>query len=460
MSGSLAAPGRTVVDTAALVRSGELAAVTVVQEALRRIGSVDGVLGAFVHVDAERALDRARAVDEMVARGADPGPLAGVPLGVKELHPVQGWPYAMGSTLYADRIADHTCTLVTRAVEAGAVPLGLTASPEFGRASFTASALHGVTRNPWNPELTPGGSSGGSAAAVAAGMVPIATGTDGAGSLRIPASYCGLVGFKGTYGLVPRGPRHRGVADNDHYGALTRTVRDTARFLDSVCGVDPYDRASLPAPARFQDNLDADLRGLRVAFTTDLGNAPCDPHVAEAVQTAAEKFIAATGAQRAAAELRIDERCGAAFRTLSAPDVYAQLRDLSAGATVHPTLRGYLDAAAGLDADALADAHEARALLVATVAEAFERFDLLLTPATQVPAFAAQGPMPTEIAGQPVNHWGALAVTFPFNLTGQPAVSVPAGRVGGAPVGLQIVGRRHADLLVLAAAAAMEDIAR
>lgn len=464
MNGGLVSQTRTVVDTAALVRSGELPAVAVVGEALRRIESVDGVLSAFVHVDAERALDKARAVDEMVARGVDPGPLAGVPLGVKELHPVAGWPYAMGSTLYADRIADHTCTLVARAVAAGAIPLGLTASPEFGRASYTASALHGVTRNPWNTELTPGGSSGGSAAAVAAGMVPIATGTDGAGSLRIPASYCGLVGFKGTYGLVPRGPRHRGVADNDHYGALTRTVRDTARFLDSVCGIDPYDRASLPAPARFEDNLDADLRGLRVAFATDLGNAPCDPHVADVVRTAAEKFIAATGAQRVAADLRIDERCGAAFRTLSAPEVHAQvharLRDLPPGETGHPTLRGYLDAAAGLDADALVDAHEARAQLVATVAEAFDRFDLLLTPATQVPAFAAVGPMPTEIAGQPVNHWGALAVTFPFNLTGQPAVSVPAGTVGGAPVGLQIVGRRHADVLVLAAAAAMEDLAR
>lgn len=451
---------RTVVDTADLVRSGELAAVAVIEDALSRIRSVDGELGAFVHVDAEGALARAHEADRQVARGVDPGALAGVPLGVKELHPVAGWPFAMGSTLYADRIADHTCTLVMRAVAAGAIPIGLTASPEFGRASYTASALHGVTRNPWNPKLTPGGSSGGSAAAVAAGLVPVATGTDGAGSLRIPASYCGLVGFKTTYGLVPRGPRHRGAADNDHYGALTRTVRDTARFLDAVCGVDPYDRASLPAPGRFEDSLNADLRGMRVAFAADLGNAPCDPEVADVVRTAAEKFVAATGAQLVAGEVRVDERCGAAYRTLSAPDVYGQLRDVPSGRALHPTLRGYVDAAASVDADALVDAHEARAQLVATLAEAFERFDLLLTPATQVPAFPAEGPMPTEIAGRPVNHWGALAVTFPFNLTGQPAVSVPAGTVGGAPVGLQIVGRRHADLLVLAAAAAaMEKIA-
>lgn len=456
MTEILAEPGRTVVETAALVRSGALTARAVVQEALDRIEECNGILGAFVHVDAEGAVARASAVDELVRAGEDPGPMSGVPLGVKELHPVTGWPFAMGSALYADRVADHTCTLVQRAVAAGAVPIGVTASPEFGRASFTASALHGVTRNPWNLELTPGGSSGGSAAAVAAGMVPLATGTDGAGSLRIPASYCGLVGFKPTYGLVPRGPRHIGAADNDHYGALTRTVRDTARFLDCVSGIDPFDRASLPAPVRFEDNLTADLRGLRVAFVPDLGNAPCDPQVVEVTQTAAEKFVAATGAQLVPAQLTVDPDCGAAYRTLSAPDVHTQLRGAPPGRDIHPTLRGYLDAAGAMNAEMLADAHEARARLVARMAEAFERFDLLLLPATQVPAFAAEGPMPTEIAGQQVDHWGALAVTMPFNLTGQPAVSVPAGTVGGAPVGLQIVGRRHADALVLAAAAAVE----
>ncbi|MEV0671074.1 amidase family protein [Mycobacterium sp. NPDC050441] len=458
MSAPLTVQGRTAVDIAAAVRSGETSAVDTVGAALGRIESHNGAIGAFVHVDAEGALARAEELDRLVSRGVDPGPLAGVPLGVKELHPVTGWPFAMGSALYADRVADHTCTLVARAVVAGAVPIGLTASPEFGRASYTASELHGVTRNPWNPRLTPGGSSGGSAAAVAAGMVPIATGTDGAGSLRIPASYCALVGFKTTYGLVPRGPRHRGAADNDHYGALTRTVRDTARFLDCVCGLDPYDRASLPAPGRFEDGLNADLRGLRVAFAPDLGNAPCDPTVAEVASEAAQRFIAAAGVMQVTAGLHLDPACGTAYRTLSSSDVYSQVRDAPPGRAVHSTLRGYLDAAARVDADALADAHEVRARLVAATAEAFEDFDLLLTPATQVPAFPAAGPMPTEIAGRSVDHWGALAVTFPFNLTGQPAISVPAGTVGGAPIGLQIVGRRHADALVLAAAALVEGI--
>ncbi|MEX3650824.1 amidase, partial [Mycolicibacterium porcinum] len=315
MSFALTAQGNTAVEIADAVRAGEISVVETVRAALGRVESHDDEIGAFVHVDVEGALARAEALDRLVSRGVDPGPLAGVPLGVKELHPVAGWPFAMGSALYADRVADHTCTLVNRAVAAGAVPIGLTASPEFGRASYTASELHGVTRNPWNPRLTPGGSSGGSAAAVAAGMVPIATGTDGAGSLRIPASYCALVGFKTTYGLVPRGPRHRGAADNDHYGALTRTVRDTARFLDCVCGLDPYDRASLPAPGSFENGLNIDLRGLRVAFAADLGNAPCDPAVAEVAHGAAERFIAEVGAARVSARLRGGPARGGAGNT-------------------------------------------------------------------------------------------------------------------------------------------------
>jgi aspartyl-tRNA(Asn)/glutamyl-tRNA(Gln) amidotransferase subunit A len=451
----------TVIETAERVRSGEMSACDTVERALALVEAGNPELNAFVHVDGERALEWAAEVDRSVARGLDPGPLAGVPMGVKELQAVAGWPFAMGSTLYADRIADHTCTLVSRAIAAGAVPIGVTASPEFGRASYTASTLHGITRNPWNTDLTPGGSSGGSAAAVAAGMVPVATGTDGAGSLRIPASYCGLVGFKSTYGLVPRGPRHRGVGDNDHYGVLTRTVADTARFLDCVCGVDHHDRASLPAPSPGFEKLlqTTDLTSLRVAFTPTLGGAPCDPEVAGVAESAAERFLDATGAVRVDADVRIDSACGAAFRTLTAPDAYAQVGSRADDPDVHPAVRRYVEAAAALDVEALVQAHDARARLVADLAAAFETFDLLLTPATTVPAFAAGGPMPTEIAGRVVDHWGALAATFPFNLTGQPAVSVPAGMAGGAPVGLQIVGRRHADATVLAAAAALENTA-
>lgn len=450
-----------VIETAEKVRSGRGSAVDAVGEALACIAARNDELNAFVHVDADGALAAAREVDRRRERGEDPGPLAGVPLGVKELHAVAGWPHTLGSASYAGRVADVTCTLVARAVAAGAVPIGLTASPEFGRASFTASELHGVTRNPWDPALTPGGSSGGSAAAVAGGMVPVATGTDGAGSLRIPASYCGLVGFKPTYGVVPRGPRHRGTGDNDHYGVLTRTVRDTARVLDVVCGVDPFDRASLPAPSPgFEQALQTTLvSGLRVGFVADLGNAPCDPEVAQVAEAAAQRFITGVRARRVPVAVQVDPACGQAFRTLTAADAYLDVTSAPNRAQIHPTVGRYVEAAERLGVRELLHAHEVRAQLIEAMARVFDDIDLLLTPATQLPAFVAQGPMPTEIAGTPVDHWGALAATFPFNLTGQPAVSVPAGFAGGAPIGLQLVGRRHADTLVLAAAAvAAEDL--
>lgn len=440
------------------VRSGELSAAEVCADALDRVGRLNPDLGAFVHVDAEGAHNRAAEIDKAVRRGADPGPLAGVPLAVKELHAVEGWPFPYGSRVHAARIADHTSTFVARAIAAGAVPVGLTASPEFGRASFTASELHGVCRNPWDLARTPGGSSGGSAAAVAAGLVPIGTGTDGAGSLRIPASYTGLVGFKGTYGRVPRGPGYGGAAHHDHYGALTATVRDTVRFLDAVCGPDPYDPTSLPAPHLAAALPRVTLAGLRMTWSEGLGYVPVDPEVAEVTREAAQDLIETVGGTPAHNEVTLHDELGPAFRTLSVPEVHQALRGLSPDERdqLHPTVRQYLAPAATLTTDDLVDAHEARHRLNATLARVFAETDLLLTPATQVPAFAAEGPMPAEIAGRPVSHWSGLGVTFPFNLSGHPAVSVPAGTAGGTPIGLQIVARRHEDALVLAAAAAWE----
>lgn len=445
-----------------MVRAGELSATDVVQDSVARISRIDAELGAFVHLDAERALARAAAVDDRVRRGDDPGPLAGVPLGVKELQAVRGWPLTYGSRLYAGHVADFTATVVERAVAAGAVPIGLTASPEFGRASFTASALHGVCRNPWDLTRTPGGSSGGSASAVAAGLVPLATGTDGAGSIRIPAAYTGLVGFKGTYGRVPRGPGFTGSAGNDHYGVLTRSVRDTARFLDCVCGADETDPAALPAPTQpFEEQLDngaMNLGGLRIAWSAGLGSVPCEESVEATVREAAAALITELDGTEVEAGVKVDTGCGRAFRTLSAPEVQRMIRHAGAAdlVHVHPTVRRYAEARP--TADDVVEAHEARFRLIGVFAEAFTRFDLLLTPTTQVSAFAAEGPMPTRIAGQDADHWSALGLTFPFNLSGHPAVSVPAGTVDGTPVGLQIVGRRHEDMLVLATAARYERI--
>jgi aspartyl-tRNA(Asn)/glutamyl-tRNA(Gln) amidotransferase subunit A len=447
------------VDTAEAVRAGRTTATEVLEEALAAIDAKDPALGAFVHLDADAARRRAAAVDEAVAAGRDPGPLAGVPFGVKELQAVEGWPYTHASTAFRDGIAPASSIMVVRAMAAGAVPVGLTASPELGRSAFTSSDLHGTCRNPWDPTRTPGGSSGGSAAAVVSGMVPLATGTDGAGSLRIPASFSGVVGFKGTHGRVPRGPEWVGSVHNLDYGVLTTTVRDTARFLDCVVGADERDPESLPAPAeRFEATIDAlPLDGVRVVWSEGLGYAPCDPEVAAVVRAALDDLLDATGAVEVDVPVVLED-CSTAFRTLAVPDVWDTFRDVGpeGRAGVGASVRKYLEPPREPAVLDFADAHADRWRLVQGLAGVFSAVDFIVTPATQIPAFGADGPMPDTIGGVPVSHWSGLGVTFPFNLSGHPAVSVPAGFVQGAPIGLQIVGRRHDDHRVLAAARALE----
>jgi aspartyl-tRNA(Asn)/glutamyl-tRNA(Gln) amidotransferase subunit A len=449
---------RGVVEIAGAVRGRALRAGDVLAHHLDRIARLDDV-GAFVFVDAERARAAAEAVDARVARGEDPGPLAGVPIGVKELEDVAGWPHPRGSRVLADRIAATTSTQVTRLLRAGAVPVGLTASPEMGAASYTASLLHGVCRNPWNHALTPGGSSGGSAAAVARGLVPLATGSDSGGSLRIPASYCGLVGFKGTYGRIPRGPLYVGLPNVRNYGALTRSVRDTARFLDCVVGADERDPLSLPHPGfSYEAQLGAvRLAGLRVGWTEDLGFGACDPGVARVVREAATALARDVGLEEVAAEVRLDDP-HEAWPALLAPDLHALYGPYlpERAADVDPLLAFMLGVTASLGVRDFARAGAVRDGVVQRLADLFERVDLLLLPTTAVPAFAAAGPMPSEIAGRSLSPLGSVAQTYAFNLSGHPAVSVPAGVLGGAPIGLQVVGRRHEDLTVLAAAAAFE----
>lgn len=450
---------RSAVEIADDVRAGRLRAADVVAHHLERIRRLDGPIGAFVFVDEAGALAAAEAVDARVRGGEDPGPLAGVPFGVKELEDVEGWPHPRGSRVLADRVAATTSTQVTRLRRAGAVPVGLTASPEMGAASYTASLLHGVCRNPWNPVLTPGGSSGGSGAAVALGLVPFATGSDSGGSLRIPASYCGLVGFKGTYGRVPRGPLYVGLPNVRNYGALTRTVRDTARYLDAVVGADERDPLSLPHPGwSFEARLgDVPLAGLRIAWSEDLGFGACDPAMARLVREAASELVRATGLRETACAVRLEDP-HEVWPILLAPDLhelYAPFFPERAD-EMFPVLALMLQVTSSLGVRDFARAGLVRDRLVQGLAEVFETVDLLLLPTTAVPAFAAEGPMPTEIAGRALTPLGSVAQTYAFNLSGHPAVSVPAGMLGGAPVGLQIVGRRHEDLTVLAVAAAFE----
>jgi aspartyl-tRNA(Asn)/glutamyl-tRNA(Gln) amidotransferase subunit A len=452
---------RTIADE---VRAGRLRARDVLEACLERIERVNPVLNAFVFVDAERARQVADAVDATVAAGGDPGLLAGVPLGIKELEAVEGWPDTRASAALRDRVATTTSTMTRRLLAAGAVPVGLTASPEIGHLPYTCSVLHGSTRNPWHLDRTPGGSSGGAAAALAAGLVPLATGSDMGGSIRLPAGWSGVVGVKGTYGRIPRGPGFLGQANLVHYGPLARTVGDAARFLDVAAGTDERDPGSLPAPPiPFELAIEqADLRGLRVAVVDDNGLAPSHPGVRAALRRAADALRAAVAGEEVAVSLALPDVLPGAAALLVAdgdPDLAAAMPEIMGNLFATEGAGPLMEAAfatADLSLDAVAQSTQVRFAINQELARAFDAADLLLLPCSPVPAFGHAGPLPTVVDGREVGPQACALFTSPFNLSGHPVVVVPMGPVDGAPTGMQIVARRHQDALALAAAAAFE----
>src|SRR5271155_4874907 len=281
----------TVADAAHRIRNGEESAASLTRRCLDAVANANTELNAFVHLDAERALAAAEIVDAAVAagRGQELGPLAGVPFGVKDLEDCAGMPTTRGSRWFANGPAKTVDSIhVARLRAAGAIAIGKTAAPEFGAWAYTASPLLGVTRNPWDVSRTPGGSSGGSSAAVSSGMVPFCTASDGGGSIRGPAAFTGLVGLRGAYGRIPTfGDTH--LAQNAVVGCVTTTVTDTALLLDVMAGPDGRDRTCLPPPTgSYLEALgQLDLSGLRVAWSKDLGFAVLDPEVAAICERAA-----------------------------------------------------------------------------------------------------------------------------------------------------------------------------
>ena len=446
------------------VRAGTLSAKEVLEVSLERIERINPTINAFVFVDADRARQVAAAVDDAVARGADPGPLAGVPLGIKELEAVEDWPDTRASTVYRDRIATGTTTMTTRLLAAGAVPVGLTASPEIGHLPFTNSVLHGPTRNPWALDRTPGGSSGGAGAALAAGLVPLATGSDMGGSIRLPAGWSGVVGFKGTLGRIPRGPGYLGNANMTHYGPLARSVTDACRYVDCAAGVDQRDPMSLPAPTPpYERAVGAVLAGVKAAVLDDLGISPSHPEVRAALHDAAAALMTNAGLEHAR-DVRVelpDFTPGAAALLYADTDpaMADAMGDIMANLFSTEGAAELLASAyanAEITLDALALCNQTRHELNMRLADAFAHADLLLLPTSPVPAFGCAGPLPSTVDGREIGAQACALFTSPFNLSGHPVVSVPMGFVDGAPVGMQIVARRHEDELALAAAAAFE----
>jgi Asp-tRNA(Asn)/Glu-tRNA(Gln) amidotransferase A subunit family amidase len=452
---------RTVIDTAEAVRRGELAAVDVLDECLAAIESGNGDLNAFIHLDPAQARRDAERIDALVAAGGDPGPLAGVPFGVKDLDDCAGMPTGRGSLWYSGGPPVDTDSIhIHRLRQAGAVAVGKTAVPEFGFWAYTNNRVTGVTRNPWNLGRTPGGSSGGSAAAVSAGLVPFASSSDGGGSTRTPAGFCGLVGHKPSFGRIPdvRGTRYSQTAAA---GCLATTVADAARLLDVMAGPHPQDRTALPAPGvLYEQRIEQlDTTGLRVGWSVDLGFAIVDPEVAAVTTAAARALTAEAGLTMVDIDVNFDDLI----------PIWAQLESVDRWVGLPPGL--WPDRADDLDPGVRPAFERTQSMTVVQyaaaltrrreiemeLAELFEQIDVLLTPTSAITAFVAEGPMPTEVNGQKAPPAGAVPFAMLANLWGTPAASVPAGEsTEGLPIGLHIVGNRHADDVVLRLARILE----
>lgn len=438
-------------------RTREISPVEVVEAVLARLERLNPTLNAFCTVTADQARADARESERRARVDELRGPLDGVPISVKDNFATKGLRTTNGSRLLREHVPAEDAPAVERVRAAGAVILGKTNTPEFAWRGSTDNPLFGATRNPWKLGRTPGGSSGGAAAATAAGLGPFALSTDGAGSIRIPASFCNLFGLKPSFGRVPFYPSPGASELIAHAGPIARTVRDGAFLLDAMAGPDDRDQWSLPAHAgRFADACEGDIRGPRAAWSRDLGHIPVDPDVAEICERAAQRFVD-LGCTVEAADPPIDDPLPILQTLYAAGQVGNHAAKTPEQlAQMDPALAAMIEESRGMTAATYFQALAARQRMGDGIRRHFERFDLLLTPTISVPPFELGIVGPTQVDGRPVPHLG-WTLCFPFNYTGHPAATVPCGwTADGLPIGLQIVGRRHDDAGVLRAAAAFE----
>jgi aspartyl-tRNA(Asn)/glutamyl-tRNA(Gln) amidotransferase subunit A len=434
-----------------LIRRKHLSPVEVLRAYLDRIDRFNGELNAIVTLHADRALDAARGLERRIVAGEEVGPLGGVPFAVKDLEDVGGMLTTFGSPLFRDHLAERDSINVERLRAAGAHPIGKSNTPEFGAYMQTSNALFGATRNPWNLERTPGGSSGGAAAALVGGLVPLATASDGGGSIRHPAAFTGCVGLKPTFRRVPQRPNPVLTFDDTAvWGPLTLTVRDAARLADVTFGPSEEDPSALPPPTdSYEATLEEPLAPLRIGYGADFG---C--------------FVQPDVARQVDASARVIERLGHVVEPFDQPIPFVGKAWSLLGAVTEYIKHGeFLDRApeqidpmilSGLRrmreraADDLAYAYRRRTELVGWTASAFARFDVLLMPTLPLEAFPVELLHPSEIAGRPIRIHDAFPFTHPFNLSGHPALSLPAGMTdAGLPAAIQLVGPRFREDVLL-----------
>ncbi len=436
---------------------GDLSPVEVVQSFLTRIEALDAQVNSFCLIDADTSLAQAEVSEKRWMEGDPLSPLDGVPVAVKDLLVTKGWPTRRGSlTIDPKGPWEEDAPTVARLKEAGAVLIGKTTTPEYGWKGSTDSPLTGITRNPWNKNKTPGGSSGGSSAALAARFAPLALGTDGGGSIRIPASFTNTYGLKPSFGRVPAYPLSP-FGTVAHVGPMSRTVRDSAMLMNVIAKPDARDWHALPYdPTDYAAELETGVRGKRIAFSPRLGWVQKIVPDVEALVAAAVKRFEAMGAH---VEL-IDPPGG------DSGDIFQKLWWSGAGfalgdlpeekkAKLDSGLRKMVEEGVKIDKKAYLTANAARGAYGSKMRVFMERYDFLVTPALATPAFDVGQLSPLDDDGRAWMAWSPF--TYPFNLTMQPAASVPCGFTSdGLPVGLQIVGKMFDDAGVLAASAAYE----
>jgi Asp-tRNA(Asn)/Glu-tRNA(Gln) amidotransferase A subunit family amidase len=449
-------------DALRMFRTKELSPVELMESVIARTEAVEPIVNAFTYTYFDQALAQARSAADRYARGDGIRALQGLPVAMKDEVPIEGLPWENGSLIANGEVADHTAPIAERVLAAGGIVHARTTTPEFSCAAFTHSKLWGITRNPWSSDWGVGGSSGGAGASLAAGTTTLASGSDIGGSIRIPASFCGVVGYKPPYGRVPVDPPY----NLDHYchdGPLARTVGDCALFENAIAGPHPRDVASLRPRYELPDRFDG-IEGMRVALASPLGDFPMDPEVAANTVAAADALA----------------RSGASVEPVTLPWSHDEIvdvtlihfgalfgADIGEAAAAHPDLITAYAADMGrrsLEAIANASFHEGldrEAAIYAPLADLLERHDVLICPTVGTRGFAAGDDYADhgiEVGGVMLDRYLVACLTPPFNIASRcPVLAVPSGFASnGVPTGIQIVGRTYDDLTVFRAAAALE----
>ncbi|MCS6889669.1 MAG: amidase [Chloroflexus sp.] len=444
---------------ARLIRQRAVSAREVLEAHLARIEALNPLVNAIVTLDVEGARARASAIDEALDRGEDPGPLAGLPVAHKDLAETKGMRTTYGSPIFADYVPDFDALIVARLKAAGAVTIGKTNTPEFGAGSQTFNPIFGPTRNPYDLSKTCGGSSGGAAVALACGMIPIADGSDLGGSLRNPAGYCNVVGFRTSPGRVPVWPDPTPYLPFAIDGPMARTVSDIALILQAIAGPDPRAPLSISEPARiFAQPLERDLRGVRIAWSPDLGGLPVDPRVSEVI--AAQRSIfeqLGCVVEEATPDLSDADEIFQVMRAFRYELTLGDLLDRERP-RIKDTVVWNIEAGRALSGPQVGRAMRLHAALLARLHEFMQTYEFIIAPVSQVPPFPVEQPYITEINGVPMrNYIEWMRSCYYISVCNTPAISVPAGFTSdGLPVGLQIIGRPRADVSVLQLAYAYE----